>query len=60
MFEAPWIEKYRPEVLNEVVGNSEAVDRLYAIAKMGNLPNIILAGPPGTGSKLKKTYLAIQ
>lgn len=48
-FEAPWIEKYRPEFLKDVVGNSEAVSRLSAIATVGNLPNIILTGPPGIG-----------
>lgn len=48
-FEAPWIEKYRPEFLRDVVGNSEAISRLSAIAKVGNLPNIILTGPPGIG-----------
>ena len=49
-FEAPWIEKYRPEFLRDVVGNKEAVSRLEAIAQVGNLPNIILTGPPGIGS----------
>lgn len=48
-FEAPWIEKYRPEFLRDVVGNSEAISRLSAIASVGNLPNIILTGPPGIG-----------
>jgi replication-associated recombination protein RarA len=48
-FEAPWIEKYRPEYLRDIVGNAEAVSRLSAIATVGNLPNIILAGPPGIG-----------
>lgn len=48
-FEAPWIEKYRPEYLRDIVGNAEAVSRLSAIASVGNLPNIILAGPPGIG-----------
>jgi replication factor C subunit 2/4 len=48
-FAAPWIEKFRPEFLHEVVGNSEAVSRLSAIASAGNLPNIILSGPPGIG-----------
>jgi replication factor C subunit 2/4 len=47
-FESPWVEKYRPEFLSDVVGNTEAVSRLSAIAKVGNLPNIILTGPPGT------------
>ena len=45
----PWIEKYRPQTLDEVVGNTEAVSRLNSIAEVGNLPNIILAGPPGVG-----------
>ena len=48
-FESPWIEKYRPEFLSDVVGNTEAVSRLRAIAQVGNVPNIILAGPPGIG-----------
>ena len=48
-YEAPWVEKYRPQVLRDVVGNAEAVSRLEAIAQVGNLPNIILAGPPGIG-----------
>lgn len=48
-FEAPWIEKYRPETLAEVVGNEEAVSRLSSIAHTGNLPNVIIAGPPGIG-----------
>lgn len=57
-FEAPWIEKYRPEVLSDIVGNTEAVERLHAIAQMGNLPNIILAGPPGTGKTTSILCLA--
>jgi replication factor C subunit 2/4 len=48
-FEVPWVEKYRPEFLNDIVGNEEAVSRLSAIAQVGNLPNIILSGPPGIG-----------
>lgn len=57
-FEAPWIEKYRPEVLHDIVGNVEAVERLQAIARLGNLPNIILAGPPGTGKTTSILCLA--
>ena len=48
-YQMPWIEKYRPQTLDEVVGNEETVLRLQAIAEDGNLPNLILSGPPGTG-----------
>ena len=57
-FEAPWVEKYRPEHLSEVVGNVEAVSRLRAIAQAGNIPNIILAGPPGIGKTSSVLCLA--
>ena len=45
----PWIEKYRPLYLDDVVGNVDIVDRLKTVAKEGNMPNVILAGPPGIG-----------
>ncbi|CAL2037695.1 unnamed protein product [Caenorhabditis brenneri] len=46
---APWVEKYRPQLLSDIVGNENNVDRLKVIAKEGNLPNVILSGPPGCG-----------
>ncbi len=54
----PWVEKYRPKYLNEVVGNEEAIDRLRVIARQGNLPNIIISGPPGTGKTTSILCLA--
>ena len=42
-FEAPWVEKYRPQLLHDIVGNEETVRRLEVIAADGNMPNIILA-----------------
>ena len=36
------MEKYRPQRLNDVVGNEDAVQRLRAIAKDGNMPHMIL------------------
>jgi replication factor C subunit 2/4 len=48
-YQVPWIEKFRPQKLEDVVGNEETLIRLQAIAQDGNLPNLILCGPPGTG-----------
>ena len=45
----PWVEKYRPRVLSDVVGNVETIERLKVIAQHGNMPNLIIAGPPGCG-----------
>ncbi|XP_012251675.2 replication factor C subunit 2 [Athalia rosae] len=45
----PWVEKYRPQVFSDIVGNEDTVARLAIFAKNGNAPNIIIAGPPGVG-----------
>ena len=37
------LEKYRPQFINEIVGNTEAVARLQVIAEEGNMPNVILS-----------------
>lgn len=58
--EAPWLEKYRPKKLTDVVGNNETVARLRVIAKHGNVPNLILAGPPGTGKTTSIHCLALE
>jgi len=56
----PWVEKYRPMKLSDVVGNEETISRLEAIARTGNLPNVILSGPPGTGKTTSMLCLARQ
>lgn len=49
MEDVPWIEKYRPRVLNDVVGNEEIIQRLKLISLKGNIPNMLLCGSPGIG-----------
>lgn len=49
MYELPWVEKYRPSTLEDVVGNRDVLDRLRVVAKNGNMPNLLLTGPPGCG-----------
>jgi len=50
-----WIEKYRPKILDDVVGQDEIVERLKAYVKTKNVPHLLFAGPAGTG----KTTCAI-
>eukprot|EP01064_Diplonema_japonicum_P017028 TRINITY_DN2507_c0_g2_i4.p1 TRINITY_DN2507_c0_g2~~TRINITY_DN2507_c0_g2_i4.p1 ORF type:complete len:330 (+),score=71.21 TRINITY_DN2507_c0_g2_i4:377-1366(+) len=45
----PWVEKYRPKSIKDVVGNEDTVARLKVVARDGNMPNVIITGPPGTG-----------
>lgn len=57
-FEVPWVEKYRPVSLDDVVGNERNVQQLRAIALQGNMPHLILAGPPGCGKTTAVMCLA--
>lgn len=50
-----WVEKYRPMMLADVVGQDPIIERLSAYIKTKNLPHLMFAGPAGTG----KTTCAI-
>jgi replication factor C subunit 3/5 len=45
----PWIEKYRPKNLHNVIGHDEKVETLKNLVKKKELPHLLLYGPPGTG-----------
>ncbi|KAF5368638.1 hypothetical protein D9758_002327 [Tetrapyrgos nigripes] len=59
-YELPWVEKYRPTVLDDVVGNTDTIDRLKVIARDGNCPHIIISGMPGIGKTTSIHCLAHQ
>jgi replication factor C subunit 2/4 len=59
-YQLPWVEKYRPVYLDDVVGNTETIDRLKIIAKDGNMPHIIISGMPGIGKTTSILCLARQ
>ena len=44
-----WTEKHRPTRLEDVRGNADVVTALQSYKTMGDLPNMILHGPPGSG-----------
>ena len=58
--EKPFVEKYRPTRMDDIVGNKDTAARLKTIAEEGNMPNIIIAGPPGTGKTTSIHCLAHQ
>jgi replication factor C small subunit len=51
-----WIEKYRPAILDDIVGQDPIVKRLKSYVKTRNLPHLLFSGPPGVG----KTAAAIS
>lgn len=54
----PWVEKYRPLYLSDVVGNDNTIKALKRIAHDGNLPNLIISGLPGIGKTTSILALA--
>jgi replication factor C small subunit len=47
--EQPFVEKYRPRKLDDIVGQTEIIARLKAFVKDKAMPHLLFAGPAGTG-----------
>ena len=45
----PWVEKYRPQNLDDVVGQDHIIQRLKRYIKEGSMPNLMFTGPAGVG-----------
>jgi len=45
----PWVEKYRPRSLNDVVNQNAIIRRLKQFIIDESMPHLIFAGPAGTG-----------
>ncbi|MEM0475510.1 MAG: replication factor C small subunit [Candidatus Norongarragalinales archaeon] len=45
----PWVEKYRPRKLRDVIGHEAVTKRLEAFVRSKNLPHLLFCGPPGSG-----------
>ncbi|MFP4632412.1 MAG: replication factor C small subunit [Halobacteriales archaeon] len=43
------MERYRPQSLDDVVGQDEITERLQSYVDTGNVPNLLFAGPAGVG-----------
>ena len=53
----PWVEKYRPENLEDVSGHQDILATINKFVDSNRLPHLLLYGPPGTGKT--STVLAL-
>ncbi|KAI5180506.1 replication factor C subunit 2/4 [Nematocida sp. AWRm80] len=49
MSSIPWIEKYRPYKLDQIIGNQTVVELFRVFAVEGNMPHLVITGTPGIG-----------
>ncbi|WP_295722518.1 replication factor C small subunit [uncultured Methanobrevibacter sp.] len=54
----PWVEKYRPQTLDEVVGQEHIVKRLKKYTNEKSMPNLMFSGPAGVGKTTTALALA--
>ena len=45
----PWVEKYRPKSLDELIAHEEIIRILNKLIESNKLPHLLFYGPPGTG-----------
>ncbi|KAI8336218.1 P-loop containing nucleoside triphosphate hydrolase protein [Chlamydoabsidia padenii] len=45
----PWVEKYRPNELSDLVSHEEVTETLKTFIERNRLPHLLFYGPPGTG-----------
>ncbi|NHN43459.1 replication factor C small subunit [Halorubellus sp. JP-L1] len=53
-----WIEKYRPESLDDVVGHEDIIDRIESYVRKNDLPHLMFAGPAGVGKTATSVSIA--
>jgi replication-associated recombination protein RarA len=46
----PWVEKYRPNSLDELIAHEEIIHILNKLIESNKLPHLLFHGPPGTGT----------
>jgi len=45
----PWVDKYRPKKIDDIIHQDEIIKMLKETLKTGNLPHLLFYGPSGTG-----------
>lgn len=55
--ELPWVEKYRPNTLDDLVAHEAIITTIQKFVREKKLPHLLFYGPPGTGKT--STILAV-
>jgi replication factor C small subunit len=55
---AIWIEKYRPRVLEDIIGQQEIIERLRSYVAKREMPHLLFTGNAGTGKTTAAVALA--
>ncbi|GAA5975876.1 hypothetical protein JCM5350_000764 [Sporobolomyces pararoseus] len=53
----PWVEKYRPVTLDDVVAHKDIISTIDSFISKNRVPHLLFYGPPGTGKT--STILAV-
>jgi replication factor C small subunit len=56
--DAVWIEKYRPQTLDDIAGQEDNVERLKSYVARRDLPHLLMSGPAGTGKTTSSMAIA--
>lgn len=51
-----WLEKYRPNSIDDIKGHKDIVNSIQRYVDDGHIPNLLFSGPPGVG----KTAIAVS
>ncbi len=45
----PWVEKYRPQTIDEIISHDQNIETIKKMLSGGSLPHLLFHGTPGTG-----------